>query len=146
MTIPTHIIAGLIIGKVTGHYEVGVIGATFLDIDHFYSYVRHGSFSSVKKFLHDAFVAHDITKDQRGVFHNVLVFILISVVVLLYNFDIGFTLMVSYASHLILDILDASEYYPLWPSVKCPIVGFIDFSSRQEFLVAVGLLSIYFIL
>ena len=42
MFVPTHIIGGLLIGKITGNYVPALIGATLIDLDHLVIYAKHG--------------------------------------------------------------------------------------------------------
>lgn len=51
MFVPTHIIGGLLIGKITGSYIPALIGATLIDLDHLIVYTKYGLLSKPKRFL-----------------------------------------------------------------------------------------------
>ncbi len=139
MTLPTHILAGLVIGKLTGNYSLSVAGSILIDVDHVFSYVKNGVLFKPKKFLQTVFNKDDPYGDQRFLLHNVLVFLLISGVVFLINHQIGFVFGLAYLSHLILDALDNSDYFPFFPNKKMNIRGPIKYFSKQEFFVMIFL-------
>lgn len=139
MTFPTHLLAGLVIGKLTGNYGLSIVGATCVDIDHIYTYAKNGVLLNPKKFFTTVFDREDPYGDQRNILHNVLVFLLISVVTFIINHQIGLVLFLAYLSHLILDALDKSDYFPFFPSKKVNIRGFIDYFSKEEFLIMIFL-------
>lgn len=132
MTLPTHAISGLLIGSILGHPVVGLIAGCFPDIDHLYSYVKHGYIKNWKTFYKHAFGKEDVTGDQRNILHNVLVVLLLCLILsfILPKFFIVFSL--GYISHIILDAIDTSDYFPLYPSKIINIKGFLDFYSYQE--------------
>lgn len=50
MTIPNHFALGLIIGKVTGNYELAISISVLLDCDHFIALAKHGKLKDWKTF------------------------------------------------------------------------------------------------
>ena len=40
MTLPTHLVFGLIIGKVTGNYPLAVLAAIAVDVDHIVPFAK----------------------------------------------------------------------------------------------------------
>ena len=51
MYFPSHIAAGLVIGKLTGDYTTAVIASVFPDIDHLYAFIKHDYFKNWRKFI-----------------------------------------------------------------------------------------------
>ena len=132
MTFPTHLMAGLVIGKLTGNYSLSIAVAVGVDIDHVFSYAKNGILLKPKKFLQTVFNRDDPYGDQRFFLHNVLVFILISGIVFFINPQIGFIFSLAYLSHIILDALDNSDYFPFFPNKKINIRGPIEYASWKE--------------
>ena len=133
---------GIVIGKFTGNYFYAILGSLIIDIDHTFAYIRHNLIFDPKKLLLSMFDPKDETGDQRGLFHNVFVWALITGIVY-YNFDytVSITFSLAYLSHLLLDLLDSSDYYPFYP-IDYKIKGPIEYLSRYEF----ALSSILFLL
>ena len=86
MFILTHIIAGLLVGKLTGNYTFALLGSVLIDMDHLFSYIKHGVLFSPRKFWRTITSREDLWGDQRGILHNFLAFILISAVLFLLGF------------------------------------------------------------
>lgn len=146
MTLPTHAIAGVLIGSVTGHLWIGVVVACFPDIDHLYSYIKHGYLRNWKVFYKNAFGKEDAHKDQRNILHNFIIAFGLCLIVYFLFHAIFLTFVLAYTSHLLLDALDTSDYFPLYPYKNNNIKGFIDFYSLQEgFLDILLILTIFLI-
>ncbi|MDP2788529.1 MAG: metal-dependent hydrolase [bacterium] len=145
MTLPTHLMTGLILGKLTGNYSLSVAGALLVDIDHLLSYAKNGLLLKPKEFFKTVFAQDDQYGDQRYFLHNVFVFILISGIVYIIDNKIGFILGIAYFSHLILDALDNSDYFPFFPNKKINIRGPIGYFSKQEFFIILLLVIIFYL-
>jgi len=145
MTLPTHLIAGLVLGKLTGNYALSVTGALFLDVDHIFSYIKNGILLKPKKLWTVLLSKEDPYGDQRFIFHNVLVFILISFIVFLVNQKIGLVFSMAYLSHIILDALDNSDYFPFFPNKKMNIRGPIKYFSKGELIFFCLLIIIFYL-
>lgn len=143
MTLPTHAITGLLIGTLTGHPVAGLIVGCFPDVDHMYSYVKHGYLKDWKTFYTNAFSKDDVSGDQRNILHNIIIAALICSIVFIVAPKFITVFSLAYISHLLLDALDTSDYFPLYPSKVLNIKGFIDFYSHQEMVLFIGLLLIY---
>lgn len=149
MTLPTHILAGLIIGKVTGNFPASMAGSILIDTDHLVSYIKHGILFKPKQLTKALTDEKDPWGDQRGYLHNIFAWFVISLLAILLNFGFGITLSLAYLVHLLFDALDTSDFYPLYPSKKISTKGFIKYYSRQEIifdlcmLVVLALLFIY---
>lgn len=146
MTIPTHILAGLVIGKITGSYAPALIGATIVDLDHFYSYAKSGVVLKPKLLWQTLTAKEDPYGDQRWIFHTAWMFLFIAILFSLFLPTIAFPFLLGYGSHLLLESLDASDYWPLYPYKKLNIKGPIKYYSVFELLFAIGLLVLFFLL
>lgn len=125
---------------------VGLAVACFPDTDHLYSYVKHGYFKNWKRFYKNAFGEHDAYRDQRNILHNIIVAGTICGIGFSIVPELAVTITLAYASHLMLDAIDKSDYYPLYPLRGINMRGFIDFYSWQEGIVFVGLAACYLVL
>lgn len=146
MLLPTHLLAGLIIGKLTGNYAISLIGSVMIDLDHLIIFHRNGILFKLKKFIAAAINRIDLVIDQRNYFHNVFFFIIVAAAVLIINFKIGLAFSLAYLSHLLLDSLDNLNYFPFYPNKKINLRGPIKYCSLQEFIFAIVLFSIFFII
>jgi len=134
MTFLSHILAGLIIGKITGNYSVAIIASVVMDLDHVISYYRHKMLFDFRKILKEALNEKDQWGYQRNFLHNIFVFIILSLLVILFNPAIALTFFLAYFVHLFLDAIDGSPLYPLYPSKKFATVGLIRYNSKQEYI------------
>ena len=146
MTLPTHIMAGMVIGKLTGNYSLSIGMAIAPDIDHLFSYAKSGVLFKPVEFFKTVFAREDPYGDQRYILHNILVFVIISVVVFLINSDVGLIFSLAYFSHIILDALDGSDYFPFFPNKKVNIRGPVNYFSKQEFFILLLLILVYFLI
>ncbi len=146
MTLPTHLVAGLIIGKLTGNYTVSLIGSAAVDLDHLIAYYRNGILSKPKRLIAAVINKTDSLIDQRNYFHNIFFFTAITVIVLIVNFKIGLVFSLAYLGHLILDSLDNMNYFPFYPNKKINLRGPIKYFSQQEFFFAIVLFFIFLII
>jgi membrane-bound metal-dependent hydrolase YbcI (DUF457 family) len=147
MTLPTHFVAGLIIGKITGNYSVAVASSVLPDVDHLYSYIKNGVIKNPKKFWKVITSREDKYGDQRNYLHNVLILSFVSLILYFLiskYFFIPFVL--GLFSHVLLDLLDSSDYWPFFPNKKINIKGLIKYASFSELVFALVLLLIFFII
>lgn len=119
-------------------------GALFLDLDHVFCYAKNDILLKPKQLWTALTNQEDPYGDQRYIFHNILVFILISSIVFLVNLKIGFIFSLAYFSHIFLDALDNSDYYPFFPNKKINIRGPIKYFSKGEFILFSFLTIIFF--
>lgn len=132
MTLPTHAVTGLLIGTLLGHPTLGLVVGCFPDIDHLYSYVKHGYLKNWRTFYRHAFGKDDVTGDQRNILHNILIVLLLCLVIFFVLPELFTVVSFAYISHIILDAIDTSDYFPLYPSKVINIKGFLDFYSYKE--------------
>lgn len=141
MTAPTHIAMGAVIGTIFGHPILAIAVSVLIDIDHLYSYVRHGVIWQPQKLWKTLTDSDDPYGDQRGYLHNIIIAVILcglSFLVVPVSFALVFS--VSYIAHLVLDALDRSDYFIFFPSTKVNIKGFIDYYGKTEIIFIVFLL------
>ncbi len=146
MLLPTHLLGGLIIGKITGDYTAALAGAVLVDSDHLLSYFKNGVWFSFKKFIKTVTSQDDPWGDQRNVLHNVIWALIISALVVVFNYKFGVVFALGYLSHLVLDALDNSDYFPFYPSQRLNLKGPIKYFSIAEVVVMLGLFCCWLII
>lgn len=146
MTLPTHIMMGLIIGKTTGNYSVAILSSILVDLDHLQYYVSHGLILKPRKLWKALTDQKDPWGDQRGIFHNVIFFGIVAILLVVLGGTIGKIIVLGYLGHLLLDSLDNSDYYPLYPNKKINLKGFINYGTWQELLFFIVLLVVFFVI
>ena len=146
MTLPTHLITGLVIGKITGQYSFAIVGALFVDIDHIFSYVKNGVLINPRKFWKTITDTNDPYGDQRYILHNFLIFLALIGIFLFFNQRLGLVFGLAYLSHLVLDALDNADYFPFFPNKKINLRGPVKYFSRQEFLLMFVLVMTFFLI
>lgn len=142
MTLPTHFLAGLIIGKITGDFPTAISGSLIIDLDHLISYWRHGILFNPNKLLKATLTESDPWGDQRNLLHSLFSFIAVSTTFLIINLKFGFVFSIAYFFHLVLDGLDGAAFYPFFPLKSFLIKGFIHYYSKQELIFALCLVLI----
>jgi len=140
-----HLAAGLIVGKTMGNYPAALIGALVIDLDHIILYLRHNVFSSWKKFWGIVTRRADPYRFQRNYLHSFMTWIVVSFIVYMIDAPFGMVFSVGYLTHLLLDMLDGSDFYPLYP-VKWKVNGLIPYMSKAEAVLTVLLFVIYFVI
>ncbi len=118
MFIPTHIIGGLLIGKITGNYVPALIGATLIDLDHLAVYAKHGLLLKPWRLLKIISDKEDTLGYQRNFLHSIFAFIPICFILFFINFDFALSFSLGYACHLLFDALDDADFYPFFPWKK----------------------------
>jgi len=132
MTIPTHIIAGVVVGSITGNVPLAITVSIAPDLDHLISLAHHGGLRNIQTFFKMTTDREDPWGDQRGLLHNLLVYIGIIGVIYLLIPEYALIIGTSYGVHILLDAFDNSVYYPLYPSKRYSIRGPIAYYSRSE--------------
>ncbi len=145
MTIPTHTLVGLIIGKLSGDYATALAGSLLIDVDHLVSYFRHGILFHPRKLFAALSTQEDPWGDQRNFLHSVFSWVTVSLIFLIIDFRLGVIFSIAYFFHLVLDALDNGVFYPFFPLKKFPIRGFIAYYSRQEAVFNLCLVAVFFL-
>jgi len=143
MYFPSHLAAGLVIGKLTGDYTTAIVASVFPDTDHLYAFFKHGYFKNWQKFINTVVKQEDPFDDQRNYFHNIFVAIMFWIIVMLINFHIGLVFSISYFIHLAMDGLDGAEYYPLYPNKKINLKGPVGYFSKYDMAVSIVLIMVF---
>lgn len=146
MTLPSHIIAGLIIGKLTGNYPLAIASSTLIDVDHLQSYIKSGVILKPKLFWKTITDQADPYGDQRGYLHNLAIFFFTSAILFIAFSYAILPLILGWFGHLLLDMLDNSDYWPFYPKKWLNLKGPIIYASFQEVIFAIFLIVIYFLI
>ena len=146
MSLPTHLVAGLIIGKLLGNYPLALFGALAIDLDHIAPYLKHNVLFNPKKLLKTITDQNDPYGNQRNFLHSLFVYVIISTLLIIVDFRLGLILSLAYLTHLVIDALDAADFYPFYPNRKINFRGPIGYFSKQEFLFTFFLFLIFLIL
>lgn len=145
MLLPTHLAAGLIIGKLTGDYSAAFIGSVAVDMDHFFAFYNSHVLLKLKKIILATTKQNFLVSNQRNYFHNVFFFLAASAVVMAFNFKVGEIFSLAYLVHLIFDSLDNQVYLPFYPNKKISLRGPIKYFSKQEIVFALLLFFIFLV-
>ena len=140
-----HLLAGLIIGKLFGNYVIALIGALFLDLDHLIPYIKHKIIFKPKKLWKTITNSKDNYGNQRNFLHSFIFWAIISLIVLVFSLDAGIIFSLAYLSHLVLDLIDGSDFYPLYP-FKWNVKGPIKYFSFGEVVINLALLIIFLLI
>ena len=146
MFLPTHLAAGLLVGKLTGNYPAALAGAVFIDIDHLISYAKSGILWHPKKIFAAITDTRDPWENQRNILHTIHFWILISAIFWYFFPDIAPAFSLGYLSHLVLDGMDSADFRPFYPNKKINIRGPIPYYSLPELALALIFLIIFFAL
>jgi membrane-bound metal-dependent hydrolase YbcI (DUF457 family) len=145
MFVGAHIVAGLVIGKITHNYPLALASALLIDVDHLIPYVKHKVIFNPKKFWKVVTDPSDPYGNQRNYLHSFFTWIIVSAVFFLIDFRIGIVISLGYLSHLVLDLLDGSDFYPFYP-FKYNFIGPVKYLSKHEILFTLALFIIFLIL
>lgn len=146
MTHNSHIVVGLLISATTGEPISALTGAFLPDIDHLPYFYQQSLLTKPRALIATMLSGHDPGGDQRGFLHNLgivtlpLFLFIVSAQPQLRAFAIAFT------SHLILDMLDASDYYPFYPNKKIKLNGPIPYNSIYEVIFSIGITALFFLI
>ncbi len=144
MFILAHLAAGLVIGKISGSYLPSLIGSLAMDLDHLIPYVRHKILFSPKKFWDAITNPEDNYGNQRNFLHSFIVWLPVSLISVAVSRNIGIVFSLAYLCHLLLDLIDGSDFHPFYP-FKLNIRGPIKYFSKPEVLFTAALLLVFFI-
>jgi membrane-bound metal-dependent hydrolase YbcI (DUF457 family) len=135
---------GLIVGKVTGSYEIAVGTSVLLDLDHILPLARHGLLKNFKTFWNSVTNPEDPYEDQRGVLHTFLAVFLTTVVsYFLFGAFVSMVLGISHLGHIVFDLLSDSYSWPFRPFSNLKTRGFVPYYSKYEVLFFLILLGVF---
>lgn len=139
----THLILGLVIGKVSGDYTASLLGSLIIDIDHLIPAIEERSIFNFKKIWKKT---KEYSDSSRSYFHSFFSWGFFSVIVSLIDLKFGLIFSMAYLGHFLLDAIDNSDFYPFYPFKNVNIKGFIPYYSRKELVFSLFLLLIFVIL
>lgn len=146
MTLPTHLAFGLIIGKLTGNYPVAVAAAIAVDVDHLVLFSQARVLWNPRKLWTMMTDRFDSLGTPRYILHNVFVVIALCFGAFLVDSQLGLIVSLSYASHIFLDAIDDTIYYPFYPNTSINIRGPLHYFSKHEIALFVVLLGTWWMI
>jgi membrane-bound metal-dependent hydrolase YbcI (DUF457 family) len=139
-----HILLGMIIGKITGNYLLAIIFSVIIDIDHLFVFAKHKILFNFKDFMNTVMDPEDRTGHQRNYLHNVFALVILSFIVFLLFREFWIVFFFSYLGHLFLDMIDKSDFYPLYPFRNWNFKGFVEYGSKEEIVFSLALFFVYY--
>lgn len=136
----THLALGLVIGRLTGDYQAALIGSLIIDIDHLVPAFKEKRIFNFKKLW---LLSKSSTDSARSFLHGIFPWIGLSTLICFFDLGFGLVFALGYFGHLLLDALDDSPLFILYPSKKINIKGFIPYFSLEEFIFSVTLFCAY---
>lgn len=131
-----HLLLGIILGKITGHYLPFILGCALMDIDHIYSYFKSGVLTL--KNLSWKRIVYVVKNEDRTrapgrtpLIHSVLGMIIFSAIYYLIRGEEVWFFIAGYASHLFLDIPDR-DFTPILYPLKYGFQGHLAVWSKTE--------------
>jgi membrane-bound metal-dependent hydrolase YbcI (DUF457 family) len=144
MFITAHLVAGLLIGELTGYYIPALIGSLFLDLDHLIAFAQQGAILNLRKFWRYSTAVIELD-GERTVLHSFTAWLFLSIIVVLFSPSIGIAFSLGYFFHLMLDMLDGEDFYGLWP-LKINFHGPIRYLSGVELVITFAMLVAWLML
>jgi len=145
MTLGAHILAGLIIGKVTNNYPLAMAGSLLIDVDHLFPYIKHKLIFNPKKLWETVTRESDDYGNQRNYLHSLFTWAIVSAISFLIDFNVGGVISLAYLSHLFLDLIDGADFFPFYP-LKYKFIGPIKYFSKAEIIFTLILAVVFFVL
>lgn len=145
MFISAHLVAGLIVGKITNDYPLAMAFSLFAEVDHAIPFIKHKIIFSPKKLWSAMTDPLDPFDNQRNYLHSFFTLGISSLIIYLIDSRVGTIFFLSYLSHLLLDLLDGSDFYPIYP-FKFNYHGPINYYSKGEMVFTLALLALYFLI
>lgn len=138
-----HLAMGLVLGKITGDYPLAITASLALDADHLIVHAKNKNLFNIKKIWKSA---HQSEDSGRTWFHSVYALVLIPAIALFWGKEAAFIIFTAMLGHYFLDILDDSDFWPLYPSKRFNMKGFIGYFSLAELGFTAALVLVWFLL
>ena len=145
MFLLSHLVAGLIIGKISGNYGIALLGSFIIDLDHLFPYFKNRMVFNFRKLWKAVTTKKDLYKDQRNYLHSIFSWAAISIALMVFNLSVGLVFSFAYLAHLFLDALDNADFYPLYP-LRYNLKGPIDYLSIKEHLFTLFLIGVLLVI
>ena len=142
MLTSSHLLLGLIIGKLLNHPFMVALGAVVIDVDHIYAYYMRSRSTSLRELFHINLIPDDHL-GLRSFFHTLIGWSITSALLMMANYEFGLYFSIGYLSHLFLDALDGSNLYLFYP-LDINILGPITYNSYAEYLLNICFLILLF--
>jgi len=140
-----HVLIGIILGKIYGHYLFFILGSIFPDIDHIYIIITNKIYNLKKLVRTIKYEKEFGLKYKTAFFHSILGLILFSLIIYIFSKKGVIYFSAAYFCHLLIDWLDIDEKYYLYP-FKIKFKGVLPIWSKLEKILTLILLLIALIL
>jgi membrane-bound metal-dependent hydrolase YbcI (DUF457 family) len=120
----THLLAGILLANLLGHWRWIILGSVIIDLDHFIVLFRKKVYNPIKMIKH--ICDEEKYGSHRTKLHSLLGLVVIFFAIASFNLEIAKYFSIALFFHLVLDALDGSSirlFYPLPKTVKGPIWG-----------------------
>lgn len=116
-----------------------------MDLDHLAEYIQHKIILSPKKIWQAITSPEDPYGNQRNFLHSFFAWLPVSAIAIAINLSAGLIFSIAYLSHLLLDLIDSSDFHLFYP-LRLNIRGPIKYLSKSEILFTAILFFIFFII
>jgi hypothetical protein len=140
-----HLLLGIILGKLYGHYALFILGSLFPDLDHLYIIIKNRLFTIKKIAQTIKYESEYELKYKTPLFHSLLGLILFSAIICIFYGAGALYFAIAYLIHLLIDWIDIDEKYYLYP-LNIKFRGFLPIWSRTEKIITIILLMVAIIL
>jgi len=144
MLLLTHLLFGLLLGKMMGNVLLVAIGSVLVDVDHIYVFIKRGIIFYPRKLWASMFTPHDPYGTQRTVAHSLFAWIIVTIAMSFVNKQYGAMISIGYLTHLMLDAIDNDDLQLMFP-LKGHIRGPVVYNSRVEYFLNIILVAIIFV-
>lgn len=120
----THILAGVLLANLLGHWPWIILGSVIIDIDHIIILLKQRVYSPVE--MVRRICNEEKYGSHRTKFHSFFGLVVIFFVIAFFNVEIAKYFSIGLFFHLVLDALDGGSirlFYPLPQTVKGPLWG-----------------------
>ncbi|MEM3126475.1 MAG: metal-dependent hydrolase [Candidatus Woesearchaeota archaeon] len=141
----THIVFGLLLGKITGNMLYVLLGSTIIDLDHYFQFKKEGALKSWKKFWQRCWHPPAGKTAKHPIVHSLTGWLIFMNVALLINQESAIYFGLGYLGHLLLDLFDTSQKRYFWP-LNFIHKGPLKFNTLTEYIIiAIIVLLLFFL-
>jgi len=140
-----HLLTGIILGQIYGHYFFFILGSILPDIDHLYIIIKNKIYNPKKLIETIKYEEKFNLRYKTPLFHSILGLILFSLIIYFLDRNGAIYFALAYLIHLLIDWIDIDEKYFLYPT-KIKFKGFLPIWSKFEKRVTIILIIVIIIL
>lgn len=120
----THLLAGILLANLLGHWPWIILGSTIIDLDHLLVLFRKKVYNPIEMIRHVC--DEEKYGSHRTKLHSFFGLVVIFFIITFFNVEIAKYFSIGLFFHLVLDALDGGSirlFYPLPKTVKGPLWG-----------------------